>query len=108
VVRELRDEGVTEDLIETLDTPAGLDIGARTPAEVALAIVARIIAVRRSEHEAAPVGSAVTAVDPICGMTVVVAGDTPSVEHEGVATYFCCTGCRRKFEERREPARSDG
>jgi xanthine dehydrogenase accessory factor len=38
---------VSEDLLDALDTPAGLDIGARTPAEVALSIVARIIEVRR-------------------------------------------------------------
>jgi ribosomal protein L24E len=39
---------------------------------------------------------------------VVVASDTPSLEHDSGTVYFCCAGCRRKFEERREPARSDG
>jgi xanthine dehydrogenase accessory factor len=107
VTRELRDEGVAEELLDALDTPAGLDIGARTPAEVALAIIARIIAVRRTRPEPAA-GAPVTAVDPICGMTVVVKADTPSLEHEGGTVYFCCAGCRRKFEERRELARSDG
>ena len=58
--------------------------------------------------EAASAGSSVTAVDPICGMTVVVAADTPSLEHDGGTVYFCCSGCRRQFEERREHARSDG
>jgi xanthine dehydrogenase accessory factor len=108
VIDELRADGVAEELLDVLETPAGLDIGARTPAEVALAIIARIIAVRRSDGEAAPVGSAVTAVDPICGMTVLVAADTPALEHDGGTVYFCCAGCRRKFEERRELARSDG
>jgi P-type Cu+ transporter len=41
----------------------------------------------------------VTAVDPICGMTVVVDADTPQLEHEGETVYFCCTGCRTKFEK---------
>ena len=36
---------------ERLETPAGLDIGARTPAEVALSIVARIVEVRRAGHQ---------------------------------------------------------
>ena len=36
VIEELRAEGVAEELLDALDTPAGLDIGARTPAEVAL------------------------------------------------------------------------
>ena len=51
VIEELRAEGVGEELLDALETPAGLDIGARTPAEVALAITARIIEVRRSGSE---------------------------------------------------------
>lgn len=47
VVSELRAEGIAEELIDALETPAGLDIGARTPAEVALSILARIVEVRR-------------------------------------------------------------
>jgi xanthine dehydrogenase accessory factor len=108
VMEELSADGVADELIARLETPAGLDIGARTPAEIALAIVARIIAVRRAGPEAAPAAAPVTAVDPICGMTVVIGADTPSAEGDGGTVYFCCVGCRRKFEERREPARSDG
>jgi xanthine dehydrogenase accessory factor len=52
VLDELRAEGVPEDLLGRLETPAGLDIGARTPAEVALAIVARIVEVRRAAERA--------------------------------------------------------
>ena len=107
VIDELRAEGVGEELLAALETPAGLDIGARTPAEVALAITARIIEVRRSGSEPDRTGTPVTAVDPICGMTVVIAADTPALEHEGRTVYFCCAGCRRKFEERRDLARSD-
>jgi xanthine dehydrogenase accessory factor len=39
-----------------------------------------------------------TAVDPICGMTVAVAFGTPALQHEGETVYFCCEGCRSKFE----------
>ena len=52
VIDELRTEGVSEELLQTLETPAGLDIGARTPGEVALSIVARIIEVRRAGSRA--------------------------------------------------------
>ena len=104
VLAELRSEGVSEELLDALDAPAGLDIGARTPAEIALSILARIIAVRRS----APVRAPASAVDPVCGMTVAVTADTPSTEHRGETVYFCCAGCRTKFEERRELAPSDG
>ena len=48
VIDELRADGVAEELLDRVETPAGLDIGARTPAEVALSIVARIVEVRRS------------------------------------------------------------
>jgi xanthine dehydrogenase accessory factor len=107
VIEELRAEGVAEELLESVETPAGLDIGARTPAEVALSIVARIVELRRSGAEPAPAGTPVTAVDPVCGMTVVVGADTPFLEHDGGTVYFCSAGCRRTFEERRELARSD-
>jgi xanthine dehydrogenase accessory factor len=105
VMDELRADGIAEKRLAALETPAGIDIGARTPAEIAVSIIARIIAVRRS-RSAAPVKA--TAVDPVCGMTVVVGADTPSLQHQGETVYFCCAGCRRKFEERHEPARSDG
>lgn len=106
VIGELRAAGVAEELLGRLETPAGIDIGARTPPEVALTIVARIVAVRRSHPPRSQ--AAATAVDPICGMTVVVAADTPRVEHDGETVWFCCEGCRRRFEERRELARSHG
>lgn len=115
VVDELRAEGVADELLARLETPAGLDIGARTPAEVALSIVARIVELRRTGPEDGdrlkPVPDVVypvTATDPICGMTVVVGADTPSVEHDGETFYFCSAGCMQAFEERHEPARSDG
>jgi xanthine dehydrogenase accessory factor len=58
VMEELRDEGVPGELVDALDTPAGLDIGARTPAEVALSILARIVAVRRGHTVKEPSGRA--------------------------------------------------
>jgi len=106
VIDELRADGAVEELLDALDTPAGLDIGARTPSEVALSIVARIVEVRRSGSEPAAAGTAVTAVDPVCGMTVVVGADTPALESAGGTVYFCCAGCRGTFEERRHPASS--
>ena len=48
VREELRADGVAEELLDHLETPAGLAIGARTPPEVALSIVARLVEVRRS------------------------------------------------------------
>jgi xanthine dehydrogenase accessory factor len=65
VMEELRAEGLSEDLLDALDTPAGLDIGARTPAEVALSIVARIIEVRRGRTRGSTTPGAATG-EPGC------------------------------------------
>lgn len=47
VLQRLRDSGAEEKRIEKVHAPVGLDIGAVTPEEVALAILAEIVAVRR-------------------------------------------------------------
>jgi xanthine dehydrogenase accessory factor len=91
VLAELNDKGVAT---TTLDTPAGLDIGARTPEEIALSILARIVTVRRRPE---PVVEPAGAIDPICGMTVAATLSTPHYEHEGELYYFCCDGCRATF-----------
>ena len=103
VAAELRAEGVAEERLATLETPAGLDIGARTPEEIALSILARIVAVRRREQAVsvrvvAPTRELATAIDPVCGMAVAAAEATPHVDHDGRRVYFCCDGCRTAFE----------
>ena len=42
----LRDRGITDEAIATIRGPAGLDIGARTPGEIALSIASEIVSVR--------------------------------------------------------------
>jgi len=117
VIAELRADGVPDQHLELIDVPAGIDIGARTPAEVALSILATIVAVRRGERAGAPDRASVPAVvsapsstsptlavDPICGMTVAIVAGTPSVQHEGEAVYFCCERCAVEFEAQHEHA----
>jgi xanthine dehydrogenase accessory factor len=116
VIEELRADGVTEEHLALIDVPAGLDIGARTPAEIALSILARIITVRRGKDAAAlddasarapaaPRSAAPPiAVDPICGMTVAAVPGTPSVELDGETVYFCCEGCASAFLAQHEHA----
>jgi xanthine dehydrogenase accessory factor len=47
VLQRLREEGAAEERLKKVHAPVGLDIGAITPEEVALAIMAEIVAVRR-------------------------------------------------------------
>lgn len=102
VIGELRGDGVPAELLERIDVPAGLDIGARTPAEIALSILAKVVAVRRGDS-----GVARTAVDPICGMTVAAVPSTLSLLHDGETVYFCSEGCKEKFEAAHQHAAAD-
>jgi len=112
VLGDLRSDGVPDEQLERIDVPAGIDIGSRTAAEIALSILATVVATRRGERTAAPgnapiaVASAAPplAIDPICGMTVAAVPGTPSVEHEGETVYFCCDGCKAKFEAQHRAA----
>jgi xanthine dehydrogenase accessory factor len=120
VLTELLNDGVPQELLDLVDTPAGVDIGAQTPGEIALSILARVVQARRGARhaghthappapsplqviapggaEAAPAASIVkSALDPICGMEIVVLPDTPSAERDGETYYFCCDGCQRTF-----------
>ncbi|MFL5928337.1 MAG: XdhC family protein [Gaiellaceae bacterium] len=107
VLEQLRGDGVSEQALALVDVPAGLDIGSRTPAEIALSILAAIVSVRRADRReetvpAAPVAPRSDrpplAVDPICGMTVAAVAGTRSLEFDGETVYFCCEGCATAFE----------
>ena len=52
IFKELQSEGLPAHLFERLHAPVGLDIGAITPEEIAVAITAELIAVRRRAERA--------------------------------------------------------
>jgi xanthine dehydrogenase accessory factor len=54
IFRELVKEGIPENLFERVHAPVGLDIGAITPEEIAVAITAELIAVRRRVERPLP------------------------------------------------------
>jgi xanthine dehydrogenase accessory factor len=100
--------GVPDKDLMRLKAPAGLDIGARTQEEIALSIVAEIIQVGTviSTNEVTPTASPsrdgkdlpVEALDPVCGMTVIVATARHTSESDGRVWYFCCGGCKAQFD----------
>ena len=49
--RRLREAGVTDEQIGRIHGPIGINIGAQTPEEIALAILAQIVAVRRGKDK---------------------------------------------------------
>jgi xanthine dehydrogenase accessory factor len=103
----LRARGVSREALEGIVAPAGLDIGARSPEEIALSIMAQIVERRRRPAAKAtvarPADAPREAIDPVCGMSVTIAGARHTGEVNGVKYYFCCAGCRTKFLA--EPAR---
>jgi xanthine dehydrogenase accessory factor len=125
--------GISQERIDAMHAPAGPDIGAVTPNEIALAAVAGLVALRRghapspTQHTRPPhTKHAPTSVEtqpvtgyvnPVCGAVVDPARALSSLTMSGQTHYFCCQGCRTEFERdpekyletgshMREPART--
>lgn len=99
-------QGIAEEALDGIRSPAGVAIGARLPEEIALSVLAEIVERRRALESAEPAKAAAeapeveapaTAIDPICGMTVEIATARHVAEHGGRSYYFCGAGCRARF-----------
>ena len=102
LIREtLLARGTAVEALERVRAPAGLDIGARAPEEIAVSIIAEIVQVLRAAAPHNPVeataASPLEARDPVCGMTVGIATAVHRAEVGGRTYYFCSGGCRERF-----------
>jgi xanthine dehydrogenase accessory factor len=90
--------GIPRAAVEKVHAPAGLDIGAGKPEEIALSVMAQIVQLKK-QHKTVE-EKPVEATDPICGMKVNVATARHKADVKGASYYFCCAGCRAKFLEK--------
>jgi xanthine dehydrogenase accessory factor len=96
VLGSMRQRGVSEESLAHVRSPAGLDLGPSSQEEIAVAVLAELVAWRHTRVDVT--AALVEAIDPVCGMTVAVSDTTPSSEHDGTTYFFCGQGCRARFE----------
>jgi xanthine dehydrogenase accessory factor len=97
VTAELRDRGIDEESLARIRSPAGLDLGPSSQEEIAVAILAELVAWRHT-RVTSPAELVEEAIDPICGMTVAVAAAKETAVRDGITYYFCSAHCRKRFE----------
>ncbi len=106
IFHELRTKGVSFEELKKIKTPAGLDIGAKLPEEVAISILAEIIKNFRSQvdtelppEDSLVINSDEYYINPVCQIPVQKNSAKHILEYQGEKVYFCCDGCKVSFEK---------
>jgi xanthine dehydrogenase accessory factor len=106
VIEYLRQRSVAEEKLKQVRAPAGLNIGAASPQEIAVSILAEIIQVRAEaltrRATKQPAGTREVR-DPVCGMSVESGSARHRSEYLNKSFYFCCAGCKQTFDK--DPAK---
>jgi xanthine dehydrogenase accessory factor len=110
VMQFLRQKGISSEKLVRVRAPAGLNIAAGSPEEIAVSILAEIIQLRGSKMSApmqkkpAPVLSVLNteAKDLVCGMMVDTARARYKSQVDQKWFYFCCAGCKQAFDQQPE------
>ena len=97
VAVELRERGMDEESLARIRSPAGLDLGPSSQEEIAVAILAELVAWRHTRGPS-PAQLLEEAIDPVCGMTVAVVAAKETAVRDGITYYFCGPHCRMRFE----------
>ena len=112
----LEQKGMDKKQLEMIKSPAGIDITAKRPEEVAISILAEIIQIQNNrpvgaesfidqsdEGGSEPSVKPAYYINPVCGVPVDKNSPKHIIEYKGQKVYFCCDGCKVKFEA--EPAK---
>jgi xanthine dehydrogenase accessory factor len=106
MLRDLHDAGITQEKLDLIKCPAGIDMPARTFPEVALSIIAEIVTLRRNQekkavtpHGFADVSASPLVEDPVCHMKVDPQTAAGSFYFAGITYYFCNAHCKNSFEK---------
>jgi xanthine dehydrogenase accessory factor len=98
----LRERGASQADLERIANPAGLDLGPSTQEEIAVAVLAQVIK-ERHRRAGMPPPPVEQAIDPVCGMSVALAGASLHADHDGQRYWFCSEHCLHAFT--RDPER---
>jgi len=92
-----RDKGLGFDELKKIKTPAGLDLGAKLPEEVAISILAEIVKQFRLDSQVDASDIAVLEapnedyyMNPVCNIPIQKSTAKHILEHAGEKVYFCC------------------
>ena len=110
VFEYLKQNGFSDTQISAIHAPIGLDINGKTPEEVAISILAEIIQEfrthdiesdffeKKGEKQSKTAEKPESITNPVCGMPISKGMAKYTIEYEGQPIYFCCDGCKIKFD----------
>ncbi|MEZ4887016.1 MAG: XdhC family protein [Chitinophagales bacterium] len=105
IFHTLRQRGIPLEQLERVKSPAGLNINAKLPEEVAISILAEIVQFIREERvEISTSKNDVSSdlfINPVCNVPVQKSSAKHVINFNEKDYYFCCDGCKVAFE--REP-----
>jgi xanthine dehydrogenase accessory factor len=112
VLAYLRDRSFSQEDLDRITLPAGLDLGHTSHREMAVSILAQLVQLRAAGHFSQrktsqqshsridlPLLEPESVIDLVCGMTVEAVAANRPFTYEGITYYFCAPGCRATFEK---------